>query len=170
MTLTIDKGEFKSKPYLRQLALWHDKTVIEREVCFHASCRYDHPGTYDDEDVNKLFGIGYLWNHHQESARFGWNCNSLLGTIRVYTYTYVQGQREFKKICEVPTGKYFTMKIHVVTGGYNFLVFDKTTKILHGSEYIQHYHSKKWAYALTARFGGNLPAPHDMQIEVKKLQ
>lgn len=140
---------------------------MSRDVVFGLNCMYDLPGTDDDLDVNKIFGFGYLWDT-KESARFGWNYNPTTGRIDVFAYYHVGGQRDFKKICDVVMGINHLMILTVTPFSYGFSVINDRKGDVIGSEIVPKRHKKKWSYNLGMYFGGTLPAPNDVTIEINK--
>jgi hypothetical protein len=127
---------------------------------FHADCAYYLPGI-DQMDTNKIFGIGYLWSHHADSARFGWRYNGETEKIVLSAYAYVGGERVIIDLGEVPFGKYVRLTIKVDYGKYVFYVDGFEAR------YIEFHHKKKCGYPLGVYFGGNRLAPSTMHIDIK---
>lgn len=168
MIYTIHKGNHRSWPFIfgLQLNQW-----MERDIVFDETTAYDLPGTEDDDDVNKLFGFGYLnGGHHQDSARFGWNYNNSTGRIRLFAYCYVNGMRIIQEICEVLPHKKFRLLISIFQDSrYVFTVHDGyNNRFQVGTSEVGFTHNKKWKYKLGCFFGGNNPAPHDITIKISK--
>lgn len=164
MKYKIPKGAHRARPPL--FGLWICKSIIQKQVCFTDSCRYDLPGA-DQFDTNKLFGIGYLFNHHVDSARFGWLWNPVKQKIEIAAYCYIGGERIIKTICEVDTNKEYVLKLRIVGGSYVFSV--KEGSYLINSCTIPFSHKKKFGYPLGVYFGGSRKAPHSMAIEMKNV-
>lgn len=168
MKYTIHKGKRKPPFWWLSFRLWFCKRSITRLVYFNTSAKYDLPGTDDDPDVNKLFGIGYLWNHHTDSARFGWNYDQILGKVNIFAYTYVNGVRSFTRICQVNKFNFYRMTLIIRDGQYFFQV-SNPRKPEEYSRYITEFsHKKKFCVKLGLYFGGSKPAPHNITIEIKK--
>lgn len=170
MIATIHKGK-RSPPWAwLKLFPWirHNVKSVSRKVVFHENCRYDLPGDEDDLDVNKIFGIGYLWDK-KESARFGWNYNNVTGKVDLFAYYHVGGVRDFKKICEVEIGKEYLMILNIYEPSYSFAVWSVGDGLPCGDTMIPKTHKKTWSYNMGDFFGGTFPAPHDITIEIKKL-
>lgn len=147
--------------------LYYNSHGIERDVVFDESAFYDLGE--DNEDVNKLFGLGYFFNHHTDSARFGWNFNLQTNRIRLYAYCYVNGERIIEKICEVLPHNKVRCIIYVYEGKYIFAVHDGYNEWYQlGEKEIPFTHNKKWSYRLGCFFGGNNTAPHDIKIKITK--
>lgn len=162
MTFKIKKGRHRAWPL--HLGLWFNKTTIEYDVFFHIDCKY-HINGEDSEDQNKLFGIGYFPGHHSDSARFGWRYNPITNKIIISAYCYVKGNRIYTDLREVPLMRWTHMKLVSEFGKYIFYVNGELS-----INYIEHLHKKKWSFPLGVFFGGNRPAPHTMQIELRKIK
>lgn len=170
MKLTINKGH--RRPHWWILLLWpwfaYNKKSITRQVYFDFSCNYDLPGTDDDLDVNKLFGLGYFWNK-KESARFGWNYNNLTQKINLFAYCHLNGKIDFTKICELAIATNYLLILNIHDLSYSFSVMNlRTTKVV-GELNISKPHRKKLSYNQGLYFGGTQKAPHDITIEIKKM-
>lgn len=136
-----------------------NKDIISYIVRFDDSCRYNIGK--DQGDINKLFGIAYFPHHHKNSVRIGWNYQPETNKIRLYAYWYINGVRGWHYMHSVKIGKYvfITIRIHRPTHfidiqGKKFLVDCK------GS----------FGYLLGPYFGGNQTAPHDINIEIRRLK
>lgn len=171
MIIRIKKGNHSPNILKRlfQFGVYRNKTVIERVVEFDITAKYDL-GNSDNDDVNKLFGLGYIsGGHHEDSARFGWNWNRENGTVNLFAYCYVSGTRVMIKICELSTNTKFLLSISMMKNRYVFLVHDaKNTWHQLASSEVGFTHKKKWTYRLGCYFGGNNPAPHDITIKISK--
>jgi len=169
MKLTIHKGKHRAWPPC--FGIFLQKRWMERDIVFDNSCRYELPDPLDKEDVNKLFGFGYFPGlHHVDSARFGWNYNADTGKIRLYAYCYVDGNRSFQFICEVPLNVKVRLRIAVyINKRYVFSVHDGHNDWYEmGVQHVPYNHNKNWSYRLGCFFGGNNPAPHDITIKMSK--
>jgi hypothetical protein len=168
MKFIIKKGRRKPLFWFFSFRLWFLKRSISRLVRFDHSANYDLPGTEDDPDVNKLFGIGYLWDHHIDSARFGWNYDQIAGKVNIFAYIYVNGVRSFTKICQVNKFNFYRMTLLIKKGMYVFMVNNpkKTEEFCRYT--LDFSHRKKFSIKLGLYFGGSKPAPHDISIEIKR--
>lgn len=142
---------------------------MERVVEFDITAKYDL-GNSDNDDVNKLFGWGYFGGgHQQDSVRFGWNWNNDESKVRLFSYYYLNGQRTFKLVCEVPLNKKFLLKIEMKQGKYWWTVTDvRQDYIVYGIDHVDYAHNKTWSYRLGAFFGGNKTCDHDITIKISK--
>lgn len=168
MNFHIPKGQHHSWPFIFGL---HVNLWMERDVVFDESAAYDLEGSEDDDDVNKLFGVGYFnGGHHQDSARFGWNYNNNTGRVRLFAYCYVNGMRIIQEICEIPKHNKFRLLISIYQSNrYMFTVHDGYNNWHQvGVAEVGFTHNKKWKYKLGCFFGGNNPAPHDIKIKISR--
>ena len=152
------------------LALYYDKKSMKRVVTFDITSKYDLPGEQDDLDVNKLFGWGYFnGGHHTDSVRFGWLWNQTKSLPSIYAYCYVGKVRVMNYICEVPLYTPLLMTIDKFESVYSFTVSDPVKRYFaYGGVDVPYKHNKKFAYKLGVYFGGNNPAPHEMEIKIVK--
>ena len=138
------------------------KNSLSYLVMFDSSCEYKLSKS-DQEDINKLFGFSLGFNHHKDSARFGWFYDD--GTIHLYWYVYDNGIRKYGIIKNLDLNTRYELTIKSDTNNWHFSVVDdysktKTdVKVVKSSEFKIGY--KLWPY-----FGGNNPAPHDIKIEM----
>ena len=149
--------------------------ALRYEVEFTESCRYRF-GTDDDADVNKLFGIAFItWDsfwfviknllkgkvkslHHYNSIRRGWRPDMLSGRIEIIDYGYINGERFI----------HYSYAIGVNEKRISELAqWSKGAWHLDGAVYQM---PNTWlCYELHPYFGGNNPAPHDMEIKMKRI-
>lgn len=169
MKFTIHKNRHRAWPW--QLGLWHKKYAIRKRITFGYGCNYFLPGE-DGADTNKLFGIGFLWNHHFNSARFGW-LHVGDNKIQINAYIYDKGKRTIEKLCDVPVG--FVFEYHLIInpnfipGYYTFRVKNPNTGMILAERDFPFKHQQQWGFPLGLFFGGNKPAPQKMIIEMKNL-
>lgn len=163
MTFRIKKGRHRAWPL--RLGVFFDRKTVRRSVTFQQGCSYWLEGP-DFLDTNKLFGLGYFWDHHKESARFGWRYDNGQRII-LSAYCYVKGERVIKELCKVPLFKPIICALYVQPQDYKFTVMIDGEPL--ANEIIPRYHGKKWSFPLGLYFGGNKPAPQTMRVEIKKL-
>ena len=170
MKQTIHTGHRKPRWWAFILFPWlaHDKKSVSRKVTFGLNCVYDLEGEEDDLDVNKIFGLGYLWNK-DDSARFGWNYNNITNRVDLFAYYHVNGLRDFTKICSVSVGLQYLMILNINDQSYSFSVASISTGDEIGNHIVIKTHKKKWSYNMGMYFGGTLKAPHDITIEINKV-
>jgi hypothetical protein len=160
----IHKNHHRAWP--PHLAIWHNKYAIRKLVSFGYGCNYDLHSE-DQEDTNKLFGIGYLWNHHEESARFGWLFKD--GKIQINAYLYIGGERSIDMLCMVPLNAKIEYHLMINPGYYTFKVKNPVNGIILAERDFHFSHKKKWSFPLGVYFGGNRTAPQKMDIEMKNI-
>jgi hypothetical protein len=130
-------------------------------VRFDSSAVYQTATAENQWDINKLYGFSDNGSdHHQFSARFGWNWSE--GALRLHAYVYNHGVRESKELCAVPIGKDVECSIQVVPGAYLFTVGGASTAMPRQSGA-----PRAKGYKLYPYFGGDEPAPHDIRIWIE---
>lgn len=137
-----------------------DSPELVHKITFTESCRYDIGA--EQADVNKLFGIGYFPHHHKRSVRFGWRYDLAGGMIEVVAYWYMRGERYFLPMGLVSIG---SPHVYVIRRHENMhqLYLDNRPPLelpVPGSH---------WGYLLRPYFGGNMTAPHDIEIKFAPL-
>lgn len=169
MIFTHHKGKHRARP-LYWWCWWpllFNPVTIARRVTFDFTARYDHPGTYDDEDVNKLFGVAFL-RPHRNSARFGWRYDPAAKKIILYAYCYANGKREIGDLCTVVANHFYDCVIKIHRAGYDFIVYNENGEEI-AFEYYERANANKLGWLLGPYFGGNRPAPHEITIKMRKL-
>ena len=144
---------------------WKIKTLSVRFV-FRKECWWAPPRNQDDYDLNKLAGIGFGTNHHNNSVRLAWVPDfESQGMIKVYGYTYDEkkaGQKfTMTFIKSVHVQDTITGKIDSRDGGYFITVNDVTIRMDNVNS------DPNLCFKLYPYFGGNNTAPHDMVIELE---
>jgi hypothetical protein len=139
-----------------------DYRTLKFTVRFDSSCIYKTVLAQNQWDINKLYGFadnGAL--HHQYSARFGWRWSE--GALRLFAYTYNNGERASKELCTIGIGKDVRCAITANGEEYIFSVDDKTTKMPRHSST-----SSARGYQLYPYFGGDETAPHEVRIWIRE--
>lgn len=169
MKRTIPAG--KHRPWPPMLPkIWYDKRAIGRRVIFTESCLYDLPGTEHDQDINKLFGIGFFPGHHQNSARFGWYYDAKTFHLSLFSYCYLNGERITNCIGAACIGAPYDFLLKIKDGHYFFQVKEATTGLVVATDEVAMGHQKKWAYPLGLYFGGSQVSPHKMTFHISKIK
>lgn len=131
-------------------------------VKFDSTAIYLNKEIANQEDVNKLYGFSDNNAQHQQfSARFGWNWAR--GALRLYAYVYNNGERSFKEITDIQIGSENNCSVKIVEGYYIFSVNNITAEMPRSSTT-----AKAIGYKLYPYFGGDEPAPHDINIWIKE--
>jgi hypothetical protein len=165
MTFRIPAGKHRSRPF--RIAIWWGNGRFTWRVKFTESCRYDFQGD-DQYDTNKLVGIGYLWHHHKDSARFGWRYIPTLTQVELMAYCYVDGVRIIQPLCVCDIGKVYEITLMDYYKNYIFRVFNEDRERI--ADWSQlHAHKRKLQYGLWPYFGGNRKAPQEITIQLTRL-
>jgi hypothetical protein len=164
MIFHIPKGRHRARPF--RFGLWWNRKAFAWKVVFANNCRYELPGD-DQYDTNKLIGIGYLFHHHKDSARFGWRYIPQSGKMEIVAYCYVAGKRIIESVALCEVGQLYRLKLNITRNEYRFTVLDSPGKIL-GQTIIAKRHGKNLQYRLGLFFGGNRTAPNHMTILIEK--
>ena len=166
MIFTIPAGRHRARPF--RFALWWGRRSFSWVVKFDESCRYDL-GNEDQFDTNKLVGVGYLWHHHKDSARFGWRYWTDRKEIEISAYCYVNGRRVIKHICFCEIGKEYDFNLKILSSTYYLAVHERSEIKMLGYAWVDFTHDKRLQYRLGPFFGGQATAVHAMKIEIRKL-
>jgi len=128
---------------------------------FAKECWWAPPRNSDDNDLNKLCGIGYGLSLHQNSVRFAWVPDfTKPGIINIYGYTYDENTsgHSSKFIAPVTVDEVHTGLIKSINNQYMLMVGITTI-------YMDNVHSDSGlSYRLFPYFGGNNTAPCDMVV------
>jgi len=144
---------------------WKIKTMSLRFV-FRNECWWSPARNQEDLDQNKLAGIGFGTNHHNNSVRLTWVPDfETPGMIKVSGYTYDE-KKEGQKftiafIKSVHVGDTITGKIESRDGAYFLTVNDVTIRMDNNKT------DPNLCFRLFPYFGGNNTAPHDMIVELE---
>jgi hypothetical protein len=142
--------------------------TVTRIYQFTDSCRYsiDEPSC-----VNKLFGWS-IGMHHTNSVRVGWSYDNQTEMIQLWSYYYIGGKLEKKKLCQVNIDE--DVKISIASSVvylhgknticYDIFINDRVLDMKITDEKI-----KSFGYTLETYFGGESKAPHKILIKFKKM-
>ncbi len=162
MKFIIKKGTHYSNETVFKLKnFFNINNTLQYQVTFDDSCIYELPKE-DQEDINKLFGFSIGFNHHKDSARFGWFYQD--NTIHLYAYVYDNGVRRSKLIKNLDLNTQYVLTLVDEGDNWVFSVDDGWSVI--GNVKIPKSCKFKWGYKLWPYFGGNNPAPHDITIQM----
>ena len=159
MIHTIHKGTHKP---LRMPKLCTSKDIRFR-VRFNETARYDI-GFLDQEDWNKLFGIGYFPHHQLDSVRVAWRYNIVTDKIELGAYWYNSGVRFDRYMTSIDIGEDVLIGLHRRSEGHHYIMM--------GSICLKHVQvsSDHIGFWLLPYFGGNQTAPHDIKIEMRRVR
>jgi hypothetical protein len=160
-TFLIKKGEHYSKGRVAE-TLQDSKMFFEAK--FNSSAKYDFGDLALQSSKNKLLGFSDCNSlHHENSARFGWQWYN--NRLEIFAYCYANGKRIEKFIGVVNLDEFNTYEIDITDTHYSFrLNNDQPILIDRGDACQSGIFYMLWPY-----FGGSLPAPHDITIEVQRL-
>lgn len=135
-------------------------TRLRFRAKFYPNCVYKPQR--EPEQISKLYGIS--WGHHHEcSARVGWRSDG--SRIEVLSYVYVaHGRHESQHLDWIDVQEWHEYLIER-TG-------DEVAVSINGEEPVRHtlFAPAAASYKLYPYFGGEVPAPHEMWIEVEVLE
>lgn len=157
----IPAGEHYSTTRLVQ-SLQSDNLLFEAR--FDASARYDFQDAGFQDSKNKLLGFSDCNSlHHENSARFAWQWFN--NQLEIYAYCYVNGQRVEKFIGVVNIDELNRYELTLTDDLYIFqLNSNEPVSIERGNVCRTGIYYMLWPY-----FGGTLPAPHDVSIQLQIL-
>jgi len=134
---------------------------LKFSVKFDSSAIYKSVLPINQYDINKLYGFSdNNEKHHQFSARFGWRWSD--NELRLFAYVYNNGIVLSKVLGSVTIGKEVSCSIKVSEVDYIFTM-DKITQHLPRSSSTP----LAKGYLLYPYFGGDEPAPHDINVWIK---
>ncbi len=156
-TFTIRKGEHSSGARLDFL----ERNKLTFKAYFDSSATYEISDPLMWNAKNKLLGFSDCnVQHHVSSARFAWQW--MEDKLEIYAYTYVQGERQEAFIGTVEINTVNTYTIELTTDSYVFylnnyepVIMPRVSNCDKGAYYML------WPY-----FGGQIPAPHDIEISI----
>lgn len=135
---------------------------LEFDAIFDASARYHFTDEGVQDSKNKLLGFSDCNSlHHENSARFAWQWFN--DRLEIYAYCYVNSQRVEKFIGVVNTDEVNHYELSIQGEQYVFrLNHQEPVSIERGSVCNAGVYYMLWPY-----FGGTLPAPHNVTIQLK---
>lgn len=155
----IPKGDHYAWPKVSE-SLQMQK--ISFDARFDSSAIYDFKNGAIQSDKNKLMGFCDCNSlPHDNSARFGWQWFN--NRLEIYAYCYVNGTRTEQFAGVVPIGQYNHYEIEISNDQYIFRLNNEPPVYMkRGSTCSSGLYMKLWPY-----FGGLVPAPHDVVIDIK---
>lgn len=157
----IPEGEHYSTTRVVE-SLQSDNLIFEAK--FDASARYQFEETGFQDSKNKLLGFADCNSlHHENSARFAWQWFN--DRLEIYAYCYVNSQRVEQFLGVVNIDELNHYQLSLTNGHYIFqLNNNEPVSIERGSVCQRGIYYMLWPY-----FGGTLPAPHDVSIQLQIL-
>jgi hypothetical protein len=156
---SIRKGEhFSNRRHVELLQY----TTLSFEAKFDESAEYIIEKGFQDSK-NKLLGFSDCnSSHHENSARFAWQW--LNNRIEIFAYCYVNGQRVESFLGTVEKGEVAQYEIRISDSSYTFIFKDQKTEIERKNACNTGAYFILWPY-----FGGQIPAPHDVNIYLRRF-
>lgn len=159
MNYLINKGEHRSvwRPNLH-----FGLRELSYRVTFDRTCKYESTPAMG---INKLFGISY-GVHHRDSIRVGWDYSN--SQLNLYSYTYNKGERDITRIGQVDLETEYIIKIKTDFKENRFMIQILNRYGAELSAYIDVFNFPKFkiGYRLFPYFGGKIPAPQDIYLEL----
>jgi hypothetical protein len=158
----IEKAEHYSSPRLVEV-LQNDRLVFKAR--FDRSAKYDLGGEAFQTNKNKLLGFSDCNSlHHQNSARFAWQWHN--DQIEIFAYCYQNGQRMESYVGTVEIDETNLYQIQLTENEYIFSLNQEKSVIIQRGNVCD----KGTYYFLWPYFGGSLPAPHEINIEIELIR
>ena len=163
MIYVIKQGQHQFKPNNFNLDFVVNDTEFKTWEClFGSTCSHDLP--YPESlQVNKLAGYAKI-HHHLESLRLGYRWNKETQRMDLFPYYYYKGKRTIATlpITSVRLDKYFRVSMTIRPNSYKLYVGKNS--ISTPSNFRTYI-----GYELGPYFGGKIPAPHDMTIQIDNV-
>jgi hypothetical protein len=138
---------------------------VSYKAYFYRNCTYKLTENYDQ--INKLFGVSEIF-HHWNSARIGWRC--IDGeNIELFAYCYINKTRVYKKLitCKTESPVFCEILLQKDEYIFNVLTSEGVGKICHMPRSNFKF-SNLFMYRLYPYFGGHIPSPKFMKLELEK--
>jgi hypothetical protein len=158
MKYTIKKGKHTCKKWWLKIFKIHwnkDRWYISFKLT--ESCWWSPIRNTDDYDINKLHGIGFGFNHHENSWRLGWapyfeNVN----IFKLFAYIYDSNGHVSQEIGSFEANKDYICSIESKNNAYYFTCLGVGSAIL-----ANNIKDSKLQFELFFYHGGNNTAPKD---------
>lgn len=168
MLYTIKKGKHYCQWTLPQFHF--HATGFKIRFSFDQSCLYSRTEMGQEwADLNKLYGISLGLRHHKNSFRIAWRAND--DHIELFSYWYDDGVLHYEKLSDVSVEKEYAIVVDLTDTKASVTLFDKNAIKYEYSRvvYNKSGRTKNFiGYVLRPYFGGTLPAPKDMSINIYK--
>jgi len=138
-------------------------TILQFDARFGESAIYTFADPGFQDSKNKLMGFSDCNSlHHENSARFAWQWYN--NKIEIYAYCYHNGDRVEEFLGVVEPGETARYQIELTAKAYVFRFKGKEVTIDRGANCSTGTYLMLWPY-----FGGQLPAPHDISIYIRRF-
>jgi hypothetical protein len=159
----IRKGEHYSTPRLTE--------VLQSERLIFTA-KFDNTAIYNLGDaalqtnINKLLGFADCNSvHHDNSARFGWQWDG--EKMKIFAYCYVDGDRIEQYIGTVNLNEVNRYELELTGSHYVFYLNGEMRAEVKRSDNLC---NTGIYYLLYPYFGGGVPSPHDINIDLTILR
>jgi hypothetical protein len=158
-TFVTPKGEHYSTPRVVQTL---QSNVLAFNARFNTSAKYHFDDDGYQDSKNKLMGFADCNSlHHENSARFAWQWFN--NQLEIWAYCYVNGNRVEKFIGVANVYETGNFEIHLRDNEYVFYFNNyEPVSIPRWNVCTKGAYYMLWPY-----FGGTMPAPHNVSIDVK---
>lgn len=165
--MKIKSGHHYPTPFIFPKLYSKNNLEINTTVSFDDTAKYDIGK--DQTDINKLLGFGYNF-HHLNSDRIGWRYVPSKDKIELLLYSYNRKERVKKHICYVDINEDVLINFYVeFKNGFRYVYSKITTnKKIYYTKAKFHKPIMVLLYGLSLYFGGNIAAPHDINVYFKK--
>lgn len=137
--------------------------ILQFDARFDESAIYTFSDAGFQDSKNKLMGFSDCNSmHHENSARFAWQWYN--NQIEIYAYCYRNGDRVEEFLGVVEPGEIARYRVELTAEAYIFRFKDKEVSIARGASCSVGTYLILWPY-----FGGQLPAPHDISIYIRRF-
>jgi len=154
---SVEGGKHKFHPRMPELS----KKRLKFRANFDSTCLYNLK-TKDQADINKLYGLSSLFIH-KHSVRFGWRVEGRV--IRIFAYWYRKGVRGWADLGTVQPDEWNEYSIEQLPNKFWLFKLNDTEFRIPPIDWCTKYGFKSFPY-----FGGNVPAPHSMDIGLYEIE
>jgi hypothetical protein len=165
-TYIIKKGNHYACPPLLKPLFFLKRVNISWQLILSSECWYPQTAI-DKHGINKITGIAFGFNHHNNSIRLGFQPDfSRPGWLRLYAYWYHNGQRLSQELGTISATEEFTFSVWERKDGIFKLTVNNNRSL-----YYEHFlitKRSRLGYLLKPYFGGRSKSPWDMKIMVKR--
>ena len=156
-TFTIKKNRHRSTSSYNSTK----DLIFNWRIIFDSSAIYTTSDSINQLDINKLIGWSDCGEDHQEaSIRFGWRWTD---SLEIHWFKHENGNFSFAKITSISLCEPHDYHLRIHDWDYEMHV--DNNKVFIPRNCVTH----KRKYQLYPYFGGNETAPHDIKIQIKKL-
>lgn len=160
MRYYIPKGWHFSIPVLPRIC---KKNKYTWNVKFNNSCKYKIG--QDQSDWNKLVGISNTLNPRKDSIRFVWRYNTDFDLFEIGVYREKDYVWDAKPLTYVLNEANLTMKFNSDT----VELYGHDARNLNHAVIVLNFKKNKVSLRTNPYFGGNIPAPHCINLKLKAL-